>query len=102
MFVGFPKFCKHIYTQYDYRMLPPTLCGEGNYNAWNNTCQNYYPHHETQMEGYGNHLVCLSVCVCLQNLVKIMNIGGSNELLADFKLYKVQKEQDEFAKTLQL
>ena len=28
-----------------------------------------------------------------------MNIGGLNELLADFKLYKEQKQQEGFAKT---
>ena len=39
-------------------------------------------------------LVC--VCVCLQTFGKITNIGGWNELLAVFKLYKA------FAKTFQL
>ena len=31
------------------------------------------------------------LCVCLQNFGKSTNIGGSNELLVDFKLYKDQK-----------
>ena len=31
-----------------------------------------------------------------------MNIGGFNELLPDFKLYKDQKQQKAFAKTQQL
>ena len=37
--------------------------------------------------------VCVSVCVCVcsQNSGKTTNIGGSNELLADLKLYKDQK-----------
>ena len=37
-------------------------------------------------------VIILCVCVCLfANLGKTTNIGGSNELLADFKLYKDQK-----------
>ena len=39
-------------------------------------------------------IVCLSVCVCVvcsQTFGKTTNIGGSSELLADFKLYKDQK-----------
>ena len=37
--------------------------------------------------------VCLCVCVsvCSQKIGKTTNIDGSNELLADFKLYKDQK-----------
>ena len=40
------------------------------------------------------------VCVCLfATKGKTTNIDGSNELLADFKLYKEQKQQQAFAKT---
>ena len=45
-----------------------------------------YPCREAQTKGYGNHIVCLSVSVRSQYLWKTMNIGGSNKLLADFKL----------------
>ena len=33
----------------------------------------------------------MAVCLCSQISGKTTNIGGSNELLADFKLYKDQK-----------
>ena len=36
-------------------------------------------------------ILCVCVCVFSQNFGKSTNIGGSNELLADFKLYKDQK-----------
>ena len=51
-------------------------------------------------ERYGNHIACL--CICSQISGKTMNIGGSNELLADFKLYKHQNKQQAFAKTFRL
>ena len=35
--------------------------------------------------------VCVCVSVCSQKIGKTTNIDGSNELLADFKLYKDQK-----------
>ena len=38
--------------------------------------------------------VCLHVCMCSQNFGKTTNIGGSNKLLADFKLYKDQNKQE--------
>ena len=40
-------------------------------------------------EGYCNYIVCL--CIFSKISEKTMNISGSNELLADFKLYKDQK-----------
>ena len=40
-----------------------------------------YPCCEPKVEGYGNHIVCLSVCV-IANFWKTINIGGS--LLAVF------------------
>ena len=36
-------------------------------------------------------ILCVCVCVCSQTSGKTTKIGGSNELLADFKLYKDQK-----------
>ena len=41
---------------------------------------------------YGKIILCVCVCVCLSVCLQISgkttNIGSSNELLADFKLYK--------------
>ena len=50
------------------------------------------PCREAEAEGYGNLCVCLPVI----KKKKTTNIGGSNELFADFKLYKEQKEQQAF------
>ena len=36
-------------------------------------------------------ILCVCVSVCSQKIGKTTNIDGSNELLADFKLYKDQK-----------
>ena len=36
-------------------------------------------------------ILCVCVSVCLQISGETTNIGGSKELLADFKLYKEQK-----------
>ena len=36
-------------------------------------------------------ILCVCVSVCLQHFGKTTNIGGSIELLTDFKLYKDQK-----------
>ena len=36
-------------------------------------------------------ILCVCVSVCLQISGKTLNIGSSNKLLADFKLYKEQK-----------
>ena len=36
-------------------------------------------------------ILCVCLSVCSQTFWKTMNIGGSNELLADFKFYNDQK-----------
>ena len=42
-----------------------------------------YPPRKALMEGYGNHIVFLCVCLLFTNVWKTMNIGDSNKILAD-------------------